>query len=953
MATNASSVTCFCTERYFGEGCQYSNACSDMPCQNGGICMVNLLTASQYTCMCPDGFEGARCEVAESPCASSPCQNQGSCTDFNNGTFECRCAPGYAGRLCETNVDDCASSPCVNGACIDLVNSFMCDCPPAFSGPLCSSRVVFCSSDPCLNGGTCDEGEESFVCSCPSGYTGVTCEQDIDECTVSPSGPCLNGGTCANRQGGFVCFCPPGFTNVTCEVEIDFCLSSPCSSNGTSACRSQLSGFQCDCRAGYTGELCEVELDPCNPNPCFSGTCVRTDGSFMCVCPFGLTGQTCNIDLDDCASSPCVNNGTCEDMTGNFTCTCPPEYTGTTCGELVNFCNDQSCFNGGTCTSGVGTFSCSCVSGWSGDRCQFSDGVVAKLSSCRFPGASDMLQELFLVQNNEPVPVQSSLTFTFRYQLTNANGIYMSGWIWQEENTNSVVFSFRDSPQSTAALVSNLPSNELLFSYSSTGVDLQAVFRNVPLRGNSWMHLAVAIFNDSVKVNIDGTFNNETRLQGTGAFTVPQSIVLNIGAGGSTTATAFSGLVKGIAVNNISNSSGSFDLQALQACTVGCVGGDSFCSANGQCRDLFGADRICSCSFGYTGLLCQGVEERISFDGSSFAVLNELPPEPMTSLQFSFKTGQARGVLYSVSQPLVQSTLKLQDTRTVRLDHESCNGTTEMQQLASTTTDLNTTQYQSVAVSNVLELNSNDRLLVSTPDIESCNQTFSSRMILGGLPGETSYNGFQGCMKDIFYNRERVDSSRLLLSEGAQFGCSHDTARFYYFSHLELPQFISRQFQQVSLEFSTHTSDGLIYFSRRLPDDASGNMPNDFIAIYIQDSRAVFSFNLGEQNQAVVLRGGASISDGQWHRLVATQNGTVASLYLDGSLMEEQSLGPLMLLDTTGSVFVGGVSSGNRIRTFQNYEGFNGCVRDVEQNGRMVDLQSHLSQLRVQFGVCN
>jgi len=236
-------------------------------------------------------------------------------------------------------------------------------------------------------------------------------------------------------------------------------------------------------------------------------------------------------------------------------------------------------------------------------------------------------------------------------------------------------------------------------------------------------------------VNIDGTFNNETRLQGIGTFAVPQSFVLNIGAGGSTTASAFSGLVKGIAVSNISSTSGSFDLQALQACTVGCVGGDSFCSANGQCRDLFGADRICSCLFGYTGLHCQGMQERLSFDGSSFAILNELPPEPMTSLQFSFKTGHAQGVLYSVTQPLVQSTLRLQDPRTIDLDHESCSGTTEMQQLVSTTTDLNTTQYHSLAVSETIELNSNDRLLVSTPDAESCNQTFSPRMLLGGMPG--------------------------------------------------------------------------------------------------------------------------------------------------------------------------------------------------------------------------
>ena len=923
--------------------------------------MVDFYSPTQFTCVCPSGLEGGRCEIVVSPCASSPCSNQGICVASSDTTFECSCATGYSGQLCEINIDDCSSSPCNNGGtCTDLVNDFMCNCQPGFSGPTCSSRVFHCSSDPCNNGGTCNEGDNSFMCSCPAGYTGSTCDEDINECANGLTNPCQNGSTCINMQGSFSCFCPPGRTGSTCEERIDFCLSNTCSSNGTSTCESLPAGFRCVCQGGYTGMLCDVELNLCDPNPCFNGgDCIQIGGTYMCMCPSGLTGTQCAVNVDECISSPCDNGGTCIDFIGGFTCECPPDFTGVRCNEPVNFCSEQTCYNGGSCNSVGGTFNCSCINGWMGNQCQFSNNVITKLASCGFPGARDMLAELFIAENNEALPVRNGIPFfSFLYPLSNASGVYISAWVWQEEDTNSVVFSFIDSSGTSAAtLISNLPNKELLFSYTSIssgvdldgGVNLNAVFTNAPLRGSTWMHLAVAIFNDSVIVSIDGTFTSAMPLQGTGSFVVPQALILSIGVGPpSSTASGFSGLYKGVAVNQITDTSSIFNLQALQTCTVNCVGGNTFCSANGQCQDLFGADRICKCQFGFMGLTCQSMQERLSFNGSSFAVFND--PSDFASLQVSFKTGQPLGHLFSVTRPLVQTRLQLENASTIHINHTSCNQVTEIQELSSPT-DLNNLQYQSLIISDSAQLNQNDRVLLSTPNTRSCNQTFVPRLLLGGLPGAS--DGFQGCMRDILYNGNQLDTSRILLSEGAKFGCARDTAQFYTFSHLELPQFISRQFQKISLEFSTQSATGLIYFSRRVPDDATGNMPNDFIAIFIQDEKAVLSFNLGEQNQAVVLRSGNSVNDGQWHRLTAIQNGTMASLYLDDSLIEEQSLGPLMLLDTTGSVFLGGVPSGNRIRTFQNYEGFNGCVRDLEQNGNMVDMQSNLAQIRVRFGVCN
>ena len=47
---------------------------------------------------------------------SSPCHNNATCEDVVGGAgYVCVCVTGYTGSDCETEVDECASSPCQNG----------------------------------------------------------------------------------------------------------------------------------------------------------------------------------------------------------------------------------------------------------------------------------------------------------------------------------------------------------------------------------------------------------------------------------------------------------------------------------------------------------------------------------------------------------------------------------------------------------------------------------------------------------------------------------------------------------------------------------------------------------------------------------------------------------------------------------------------------------------------
>jgi len=78
-------------------------------------------------------------------CQTDPCQNQGTCTDIQNG-YTCTCVPGFTGINCEVNFDDCSENPCVHGMCMDLINSYKCTCETGYYGSNCDSQTPPCST---------------------------------------------------------------------------------------------------------------------------------------------------------------------------------------------------------------------------------------------------------------------------------------------------------------------------------------------------------------------------------------------------------------------------------------------------------------------------------------------------------------------------------------------------------------------------------------------------------------------------------------------------------------------------------------------------------------------------------------------------------------------------------------------------------------------------------------
>lgn len=86
-----------------------------------------MLTYQNYLFLL--GFLGTSCEDKIDPCASSPCQNNGTCY-ADRLAFSCSCSPGFTGPTCAQLIDFCALNPCAHGICRSVGTSYRCLCIP-------------------------------------------------------------------------------------------------------------------------------------------------------------------------------------------------------------------------------------------------------------------------------------------------------------------------------------------------------------------------------------------------------------------------------------------------------------------------------------------------------------------------------------------------------------------------------------------------------------------------------------------------------------------------------------------------------------------------------------------------------------------------------------------------------------------------------------------------------
>ncbi|XP_028650648.1 sushi, nidogen and EGF-like domain-containing protein 1 isoform X1 [Erpetoichthys calabaricus] len=374
--TGNPSYTCSCPSGYTGKKCQLDiNECESSPCMNGGTCIEGV---GNFTCLCEPGYTGPMCETDVNECECNPCKNGGTCVE-GAGNFSCLCNPGYKGLTCETDVDECESSPCVNeGTCIDGVNHFTCVCKVGYTGLTCETEEKdSCSQKQCQNEGSCLEVNGTTTCVCILGFTGEYCEEE--RC------PCQNGGFCID--GNSTCDCPSGFTGDVCELEVTqtaCSLSIPCPGGGP--CMEYGGSYLCTCQTG----MIEAEIQPsaCDSAPCLhGGVCLERDSGYICECNLGYRGKNCEqVKLSVCASNPCRNGGSCRGDGDGYHCLCPYRFHGKHC-EIgkPDPCSSSPCINGGTCFHYIGKYKCECTADFTGRHCE--NGLDACLSNpCKHGG---------------------------------------------------------------------------------------------------------------------------------------------------------------------------------------------------------------------------------------------------------------------------------------------------------------------------------------------------------------------------------------------------------------------------------------------------------------------------------------------------------------------------------------------------------------------------------------
>eukprot|EP00730_Choanoeca_flexa_P000698 TRINITY_DN10302_c0_g1_i1.p1 TRINITY_DN10302_c0_g1~~TRINITY_DN10302_c0_g1_i1.p1 ORF type:complete len:1408 (+),score=183.31 TRINITY_DN10302_c0_g1_i1:254-4225(+) len=264
-------------------------------------------------------------------CLLEPCQNGATCSENRYG-FTCACPAGFNGTRCENNIEECQSEPCQNGAtCIDGINQYFCQCPDGFRGDQCEIQIDQCDTIQCLNGATCSEQNGEAVCECSFGFEGSRCQRAIDLCERNdPCGPnkaVIDG--CVSRVANYTCNCKFGFTGRHCEIDVDECAAEPCKHGSLCQQDDSATRYSCDCtNTGFTGPLCDIEVDECASAPCLNGaTCQDRVNGFACACPVGFSGDLCEEDFF--ATSPCEFGGTPDYST--LTCNCVPGRRGDFC----------------------------------------------------------------------------------------------------------------------------------------------------------------------------------------------------------------------------------------------------------------------------------------------------------------------------------------------------------------------------------------------------------------------------------------------------------------------------------------------------------------------------------------------------------------------------------------------------------------------------------------------
>uniref|UniRef100_A0A665UZW2 Heparan sulfate proteoglycan 2 n=1 Tax=Echeneis naucrates TaxID=173247 RepID=A0A665UZW2_ECHNA len=152
--------------------------------------------------------------------------------------------------------------------------------------------------------------------------------------------------------------------------------------------------------------------------------------------------------------------------------------------------------------------------------------------------------------------------------------------------------------------------------------------------------------------------------------------------------------------------------------------------------------------------------------------------------------------------------------------------------------------------------------------------------------------------------------------------------------------------ETIELEINTGSSEGLILWQGvELGEHGKGK---DFISLGLKNGHLVFSYQLGSGEAEILSR--KSINDGKWHKITAVRTGKDGYIQIDGgAALHGQSKGKSLMVNTKGSIYLGGAPDMAAMTGGKFSSGMTGCVRNLtlmnarpgQQPAQAIDLQSH------------
>ncbi|XP_046873122.1 multiple epidermal growth factor-like domains protein 6 [Hypomesus transpacificus] len=153
-------------------GCLH-RVCGADTCFNGGRCAES----GDQVCLCPEGFQGTRCQYDVNECTAENGGCEGSCCNVI-GSFYCKCPEGSRlgpdSRACQ-DLNECEE---MNGGCqqtcVNTPGSYHCECSQGFRLHSDSRTCLTVTSCSVENGGCehrcVDLGSERFRCECRDSF---------------------------------------------------------------------------------------------------------------------------------------------------------------------------------------------------------------------------------------------------------------------------------------------------------------------------------------------------------------------------------------------------------------------------------------------------------------------------------------------------------------------------------------------------------------------------------------------------------------------------------------------------------------------------------------------------------------------------------------------------------------------------------------------------------------